>query len=242
MSLILWSGGLDSTLALYRELVGATRGSAWNVGVGANDLDRRFAHRTLSVEWPQAAGQRWLPRSRKRIAKALRAAGLDFGEHIVTVDVDAHRTEGHPIQGGLWIAAASLLARDDEDVVLGWLRGECDNLAEVRAAFDALQRYHGKTGKLFTPLASHTKADVLVELGRAKVAGLEDASWWCEGPIKEATDGEVRVARGRAYEEAQGRYRRGEPCRLCVKCEEVATARWRVVNQRRFHDMTGATG
>jgi hypothetical protein len=245
MSLILWSGGLDSTLALYRELVGAGAGSAWNVGVGASELDRRYAHRMLSLDAGTAfAGQRWLPRARTRIAKALRAAGLDFDQRTVTLDAGGAGPwpgeGGSSPQGPTWIALGSLFARHDEDVVLSFLRGECDRLDALREAFDRLQHASGKTGKLRTPLAGYTKADVLHELSRVRVPGLVDAAWWCEEPFYAHDRAALPDGDRRAHEAAMERYRRGKPCGMCVKCEEIAAARWRLDNQRRFHDRTGA--
>lgn len=229
--LILWSGGLDSTLALYRALSGSPGGWAWNTAVHASDKagEVRYAHRTLSINSEHVCGQRWLPDARKAIGSALRAAGMQFAEMVV----DAHtgqmrRVAGYPIQGAVWLSIASLHAYEDEDVAISWLRGELDNLAEARALFEKSQQYLGKTGKLRTPLENHTKADVLVELDRAKVPGLVGAAWWCESPH----------AGGAA---ATARYARGLPCRECVKCEEVAAARWRISAQQRYHDITVAT-
>jgi len=167
-SLVVWSGGCDSTLVLH-------------------DLARHSseAHpvRAVSFEHNQVPCAKEQYYARNRVLKVLR----DRGHHIqlATIKVDVSDTgafqfrgEGSNPQAVFWTLATQLL-RDDEDLYFGYTRG-ADWWRDGRFAriFTEYQCAAGRRGCLYQPLGTMDRPAILHRLEKA---GLLKLVWWCEG-------------------------------------------------------------
>lgn len=184
--LILWSGGCDSTLALYRALTSAevklVKGKPEILGV-----------RTLSINLRMLGdgGGRTSERqqfARDRIKANLAKRGFVFES--TTLDLPNQALEvASSSQPALWATLGAQNLKCDEDMHVGWIRSDdiWHHGAEARAVFDSVQRLTGRTGKLVAPLEWNRKADVLEELA---TTGLLPFTWTCEHtPSATATRG-----------------------------------------------------
>lgn len=209
LRLVAFSGGCDSTLALYEALINQ---KAWFVGAEKP----RPEVRSISVVQPNVPANPQQLRARGRILAEFKRRGL-LVEHI---NVAITQTGGQPrrgnggsVQAQIWLGAIAPYLADDEDLVLGWHDGEFDNVADAKAAFDALQRINGKTGALAFPLRHRTKPEIVARL---RELGLLELCWWCEG------------CRPGCKCEGRGFIRNGQPCGECKKCIAHETVLWQL--------------
>lgn len=170
MSLILWSGGCDSTLLLF-EL--ATKALA------SGDPPPR----ALSVNYDDQipAGEQHRT-ARQRILKEFRRRGLKVyhSEFVFTKqgDFGLERPPGlcQPI---LWLGFGQSCLMEDEDLYLGYVRG--DDIWHYRehivSTFSGMQQVSRKTGSLYFPLEWESKDEVLKQLADANLLKFV---WYCE--------------------------------------------------------------
>lgn len=217
LKLVCWSGGCDSTLALFEAL---GRQHVWFV-----DGEPRPEVRSIAITQPNVPAGREQARARRRLLRELRSRGFTWN-HLEVAIAQGVRERGRvrfwgqprkmpdaPIQSAFWIGVAPPYLEQDEDLVLGWVQGELDNQDRVRAAFDALQRMQGKTGALELPHATTAKAAVL---DRLRAARLLELCWYCEG----IRPRDVSIA----GPDVIGVLRDGRPCGQCNSCIDHLTA------------------
>lgn len=198
LKLVAWSGGCDSTLALFKALQNQ---KTWICG--GKTL---YEVQTLSINWlpiPQCPQQR---AARKKITARLRSLGYRFAHR----EVDITATSGAGTcasQAVLWVGIAQQFLEANQDLVTGWIRGDdvWHRIADLRAAFEHLRLASSRADSaLETPLEWHTKRQVIEELEKA---GLLDLCWWCENPAK---------VKGRS-----------QPCgHACTPCQTHAVAKF----------------
>lgn len=147
-SLVVWSGGADSTLVL-RDL--------------AQYSSAQHPVRAVSFEHNQITAAQEHQYARNRILKWLRDCGHHVRHAVVSIKVSGgfeFRTTGNP-QAVIWTLAAQML-RDDEDLYFGYTKGESwwrgGNLART---FTEHQRLANRRGCLYMPLASMDRPAVL---------------------------------------------------------------------------------
>lgn len=205
MSLLCWSGGLDSSLVLHQ------------IAVEQRDGTKAHPHgiRALTIHHTQismcgAAADK----ARKALAEKFRRSGLNINYLDVTVEQSAKswRTENflgscdNP-QALLWLTVAANYLERDEDLYSGYIRTDdyWHSANRYQAAFEALQAVAGRTGRLVHPLEWETKADVIRS---TKELQLHDLCWWCE-------KSNLKPKRG-TY----------APCGVCKSCQTHATGEW----------------
>jgi 7-cyano-7-deazaguanine synthase in queuosine biosynthesis len=167
MTLVCWSGGCDSTLALY-ETAKAEGGKASAVSV---------VHKNIKgAEESKAA--------RAKLLRRLKRLGLTIQHTTVTIDHAGDFDVGMPggtYQPGIWLGAAMQFLEAEDDLCFGYIRG--DDFWHRRAAFETafreLQGMREGRGQVRFPLEWDTKADVIRRLQELK---LYSACWWCENP------------------------------------------------------------
>jgi 7-cyano-7-deazaguanine synthase in queuosine biosynthesis len=174
LKLVLWSGGCDSTLALYEALVDQ---KLWVV-----EGKTRSEVRAVSVTVPQVPCN--AQQSAARVALLASFADRNLTTRHIEVKVanvgegPRRGKDGGSIQTQMWLGAVAPFMDDAEDLIIGWHEGEFDNVADAEQAFNALQRLNGKDGKLAFPLRSRSKLSVVAKLRKLE---LLDLCWWCEG-------------------------------------------------------------
>jgi 7-cyano-7-deazaguanine synthase in queuosine biosynthesis len=207
MSLVCWSGGLDSTLVLHRLATEHRDGTLYHPhGVRALTIH----HSQVSTNRPAADA------ARAAVKEKFRRSGFTVGYLEVTVRQSARswRTENfigssdNP-QALLWLTLAVNYLERDESLHAGYIRGDdyWHHAGEFGKAFGTLQELAGRTGRMFHPLEWLSKADVITE---AKRLDLYRHCWWCE-------EGAPKVVRGKA-----------RPCGKCKSCRTNDTALWQL--------------
>lgn len=174
MSLVLWSGGFDSTLVLYDLCV---------------EAKRKAVHtwpRALSINHQNVCGNRQAQVARNQIHRKLASRGLEFERTEVNL---SHWDESKFYPAGgvglqqpvIWLPLAILYLQEKEDLYAGWTRGDdvMHYLAELRWSFQYLRDMTHKDGKLHLPLEWTPKFQVLQRLRKAKLVSLP---WTCEQP------------------------------------------------------------
>lgn len=172
--LIVWSGGCDSTLVLFEELV-RSRARGYRAD--------QAVVRTVSFVVDRIGAQQEQETARRRIVAKLRSDGHVFREETIRVTFgESVRFRAQPQT--LMSLACSIL-ESDEDLVFGWIRSDdaFHSMQSLRRAFDALRdaepSYSSSTSRLLTPLEWMTKGTVIERLRRAN---LYELTWWCEEP------------------------------------------------------------
>jgi 7-cyano-7-deazaguanine synthase in queuosine biosynthesis len=216
--LVLWSGGCDSTLALYEAL---SSQKIWAVKQrNVKEIEQRPDVCALSIVHHAIDCQGEQRRAREALKKEFKRRGLVCNYYDLEVRgtfTPSTGSGGGSPQGRLWLSVATpYLWGDDQDLVLGWHKGELDRIAEFRALFDALQRLGGKTGRLEFPLAHYDRRWILYAL---KEYGLLDLCWYCE-------------YRGEGSHNKPPRKLLKAPCGTCEKCMDFEAARWSIKEQQ----------
>jgi 7-cyano-7-deazaguanine synthase in queuosine biosynthesis len=178
MSVVLWSGGCDSTLVLYDLM--------------KEQYDKReFAKiKVVSIVHNQVNAAAESRRARKQILKWFKKKGWGTPYHYeVTIDgCNADKGRGLT-QPPIWLSMGMLHTAKDEDLYCGYIKTDCiwHYVGFLHQAFNNLQGLLGKSGTLQMPLEWETKAGVIKRL---KEAGLYDLTWYCEQPKRGAKCGD----------------------------------------------------
>lgn len=183
MTVVCWSGGHDSTVALLR----LARQSSWDKPVKA-----------LAICHPQVAAAKENRAARVAIVERLRKLGhfvicqevtishktaFEWKEVFKPQDKRAFYCEpsAGTLQPILWIPTACMYLDEEEDLHMGYIRG--DDIWHYRESvcylFNNIQSLQYKKGKLVFPLEWEKKEDIIDELEKA---GLLDLCWTCEAP------------------------------------------------------------
>lgn len=182
MSLVAWSGGMDSTLVLLSL--------AWQYK--SDTPPDKYGLRTVSFianQIPAGAENRL---ARERVLKKCRARGLkieacDLAFDFTAYDDDDHKPGLEPSIDGLsmpplWLGLATSMLHKDENLYLGYVAGDCFWAwrHHFEAAFEQLQAIAAKTGKLVLPLMDSKKHEVIQALQNHD---LYKSCWYCEQPV-----------------------------------------------------------
>jgi 7-cyano-7-deazaguanine synthase in queuosine biosynthesis len=172
VTLLLWSGGCDSTLVL------------WNLLQDQSPSSQPI--RTLAILHPSLGANE--EQSAARAAILARLAERSFRVCHTDVSISqagsAYPTcHGGIIQPIVWLSIAIPYLLDEDDLYTGWVRGDdvWHHKTEVRWIFDYSTQMLNKRGKLQYPLEYTHKSEVIDLLRRAK---LMDLVWWCESPVQ----------------------------------------------------------
>lgn len=175
MSLVCWSGGCDSTLALF-DL--------------CKDATERKPVRVVSVRHDQVGAATEQAKARRKILAELRKRGY----HIQAAEVSM-KTRGQfrasgggpgPVQPILWLAAVLpfLGVVKREDLVLGYIKEDCiwHYKSHLQHAFDYICEMLGRShSKLVLPFEWIPKTEIIARLRKA---GLYKLTFSCERPQK----------------------------------------------------------
>ena len=193
ISLVMWSGGCDSTLVLYRD---------------ARDSTPNKPARALRIIHPQLPANTQQQIARERIKREFvdRHLPVEYTEVSFTNKGDA--CIGDFRQSALWISIGALHIRENENMLLGYIRSDTIWHSKwTLGLFTALVNEMRAPGcQLLFPLEWKTKQDVIQELKEAKLVGL---CWSCdsyEGVLYLA--GSARSAKKSAKETRRGKKRR----------------------------------
>lgn len=170
MALVLWSGGCDSTLVLWRLL--------------QEQKPSDPPTRTLAINHPQFGGNMNQKEPRKRILANLKEKGFRIAHQEINIESPSRPrlmiggSQGC-LQPLIWLPLGILALETGEDLHMGYIRG--DDIWHYRnrlfETFDQLANIAYRTGKLCIPLEWVGKHKVLAEL---KPTGLLRYAWWCE--------------------------------------------------------------
>ena len=200
MALIMWSGGVDSTLMLY-QLCCAYR------DLGVKDRNHDNWPRALSIIHPNVVNSQgeYGPKARERLGAWFKKQGLSFDPLEVTLVHGEKAFALHPgdtgrlgtggvLQPPIWLTMAVAYLGGTESLYLGYCSTDCfwKFQAKFETAFDALQAVRGATGRIEYPIEPLPKVHVLEEAARL---GFLKLTWTCEIP------------------------RDGKPCGRCNPCE-----------------------
>jgi len=163
--MLMWSGGLDSTALL-----------AWL----CQSSSSAYPVRTIAVNHSMVPCNAQQKKARQTILAELKAKGHHV-EHR-EVDIEANNTgcvTGGICQPLLWLPVGVLALREDEDLYLGYVKG--DDIWHYRyalfSAFDSFMAMMQKTGKLQLTYEWTDKVDLVRELRKAN---LLQHIWYCE--------------------------------------------------------------
>jgi len=199
-SLVVWSGGADSTLVLY-DL--------------AQYSSAKHPVRAVSFEHSQVPGAQEHYYARNKILLHLRNQGAHVQHTLVKVSTHGafeFLGDNSDPQAVFWTLAIQML-RPDEDIYFGytkeagWWRGN-----HFGRVFTEFQRAAERHGALYLPLGMMARPAVL---HRLKGLGLLKMVWWCEGE-RLATQRPTKIKRA------------AKPCGKCGSCLHHATALWQL--------------
>lgn len=197
MRVVVWSGGLDSTLILADELA---KDTAYGLGTGNVKAITLSGHRQL--DRAQIACERAARAEFKRWAKA---RGWKFRHETVRVKTsgDIDQNVG---QSGMWLCHLMPYLRNGDTALFGYIRG--DDFWHHRhlfvSAFGAVAASHYSDLKIEFPLEWHRKRDVVDGARRFR---MPRRVWWtCDRPKNHPT----KVGH--------------KPCGKCGKCRGIKRA------------------
>lgn len=172
MALVLWSGGCDSTLVLYRLLK------------EHQDEDKGYVH-AISVNHDQVPANKESQIARKKILAKFKKMRLWVLHTEVNIKSKGYR-EVYPCGGltqpTIWLTIINYL-KEKEDLYFGYIKG--DDIWHHKYAFEEacknLFSLGCRSGNVIMPLEYTSKEEVIKEL---KQLNLLDLCWYCERPEK----------------------------------------------------------
>lgn len=161
-ALICWSGGCDSTLLLEDVL-----------------RERQHQVRTISILQNQIAGQSSEKIARRILKKKLEAKYGKFDSFEITLKQTTPAVSGQMIQPLIWIPISMIYLRENEDLYLGYIRGDdmWHYRTEIFSMFNTTAQVMAKYGNLCMPLEWTSKNAVIEKLEKS---GLYNYTWWCQ--------------------------------------------------------------
>lgn len=177
MSLVLWSGGCDSTLVLYDLAV--SKGT------------REKPIRALTVSHNSVNARKEQAEARKKILAQFKELGL----HVTSSEVEINClgpdwvVRGGTTQAAIWLSVASTMISDKENLYTGhhdgdqvWIMYAC-----LESALTSLGNSMNKKIEWFVPLVSETKGNIIRRLQDAEV------SMSCAGGVRIQTKARLVV-------------------------------------------------
>lgn len=196
MSLILWSGGCDSTWLLYdlirgvkaedRQISSPGDKSADKPGENAADQKQAGTVRALSIIHPQVAARDEQRAARASFTRAMARRKLGFQHAEYLIEQYGHFSSFPSFGGGLtqpmiWLPTAYMYLHNEEGLYLGYVKGDdfWHWKADVIHMFNMFNNITGKNCTLHFPLEWTFKAEIIQSLQREK---LYHHTWHCESP------------------------------------------------------------
>lgn len=167
--LVMWSGGIDSTLVLYEALKQGRHVRAHHIHLAS--LQGRAAVEERAV----AQIVRWLDAQNLPGTLELTRSTTDFGDLRRVLDVKVW---------SWWIGVILAYERDIRQVATTQHQDSFRNASyrrrsmQVRKEMPALAGRRGQSVKWLSPLADMTKAEIV----EATPGGLLELCWWCRTP------------------------------------------------------------
>lgn len=164
MSLVLWSGGADSTLMLHDLAL------------------REEGIRSIGVNYEYVAGNKRFAAARKALLAVFERKGLKIDHAEVEINTSTFHFQlgdGGLIQPVVWLSFAQLMLRETEDLCVGYIKGDdiWHHRSELQSMFDDAQLMTGKSGKLRFPVEWEPKWKVIERLQKLELLSL---CAWCE--------------------------------------------------------------
>lgn len=203
MSLVLYSGGCDSTIVLHDLLKERIQNySASNITA-------------LAINHAQVPANTQNKAARLSFIEEMKSRELDKCFHYQEVNIDGSANVGGIGEYGLsqpivWSTLAMLYIQNNETIYFGYHAGD-DFWLHKNAFEDAIMnicKVCNKTIKIEYPLRQDNKSDIIKKL---KSRGLYDMCWYCEYPVSSQSS-------SKGY----------EPCGNCVPCRTHRTALWQI--------------
>lgn len=173
MALVLWSGGCDSTLALYQLLK-------------KHSEDQTGWVHTISLMHSNVPAPHENRQARNRLLAKFKAQRLPICHTEIMTTYKGYRQAEKGdglIQPLIWLTTAISYLKENEDLYTGYIATDqvWHYKPQLLTACDSLLSIAGKTGKIKHPLEWYTKEEVIKELAEAN---LLDSCWSCEFPKK----------------------------------------------------------
>ena len=174
---ITWSGGMDSTLLLYKVLLERENKPVHVFGFNLHDID----------ELKQLCEFDCRAIIRKKILKTFK--DVYFNE-VYSKTVRYHNEGylcGHSknalYQPLAWISMIFLNIPDNSELMFGYIKDDCfwDKQGDFEQAIYAMARVSGRKIKISYPLKDYSKQQIMKELDGLS---LMDHVWQCESPRK----------------------------------------------------------
>ena len=206
MSVVLFSGGCDSTLVLYEQAMRRMK----------KDAPEYPAIIALSISHDQIPSQVQQKEAREKIKVEFKKRELD--RYVNFLEIDIKQTGGGIgnigglMQPIIWVPTASLYCSSNDSVYFGYHKGDDYWMykTESETAFYNFCKVQDKLEvKIEYPLKDMTKSNVINNL---KERGLYDFCWYCEKPIKVSDKPEYTS------------------CGECYPCHTHKTALWQLDN------------
>lgn len=169
--LVVWSGGMDSTLLLHTQ----AKGSSKENPIEAFSFEPDFIDENKLVKERQA---------RKNYLQYAKSQGFHISDHIITLKADINPGYGWSQQKS-WFTFILPYVPNDCDVYFGYVQGDCVWLA-VSHFYKIFGKYKYlgsfQNSKLHFPFAFKEKWEVLKDYQEEGIP--KNCSWTCEHPIK----------------------------------------------------------
>jgi 7-cyano-7-deazaguanine synthase in queuosine biosynthesis len=191
---VIWSGGLDSTLALHKVASREAAHGGNPVVALTVEANPQLDERMLKAQFK--AQQAYLSLAKKR--------GFKIKHLRVRITASENIINEHNAQTTLWFAMMMPYIVDGDVVHLGYIRKDdfWHYRAEFAAAFHAMCRLQHFKAKLVFDMEWNTKDQIVEELRHEKIP--LQCTWTCESPLL--------------------RNRKIVPCERCSKCVDLSRA------------------
>ena len=167
---VLFSGGCDSTLVLYREAMYICRSGTYEQLTA------------ISIEHTQIPAQKEQREARNKIRKEFEKRELNVNWMTVSITQDGSVEGDGLVQPCIWMSTALMYLRSGDTLYTGYHRGDdywtCKT--EIETAINSFSKVLDKKNiQIQYPLELNSKAQIIKEL---KDRGLYDLCWYCENP------------------------------------------------------------
>lgn len=194
--LVVWSGGLDSTLILADLLR-----KDYHARIDEPGQEQEFV-RSISVNHPQVSASRILRRTRKNLLDEFKRRGWKLYHNEITIKHEGKYQAGScdfSLQPLLWLGTVFPYIWKTEKLMLGYLLTDSASKENMVSTFNSMRQVVGKEASIEFPLQYESKHEVIHRMREHK---LFDLCFWCEQP------------------------KRDQACGNCNPCRTNLTAQW----------------
>jgi len=216
---IAWSGGCDSTALIIKIISDRLK---YKTGNNERIVVLSLHHHAVCAQDENKKARFVLREFLRKIDKHQK---IDFVELNVTDDAknnDILPWNYRLIQPIMWISNAITYLEQNEDLYVGWIKGDCSLFCveDIKIFFNAMQRLQGKTGKLRIPFYLNQKHEIVRYLRKVDVGGkfvdFVKLCWWCESP--------------------KGENNKSKQCGWCVPCTNFHHAELILKHSKHYHE------